>query len=180
MNAEANKIITLHLDDINHLFIEPVLNPLISCRLYNSGIEEIISTLRRDKSIKDFQLRVGIPEEQIAPDLARETKDALVTYSDYQIGENQNELDMLRTSGWRALFLGIFVVVAVYLLGGLITEQEFIPKVTGGILLEGLTILSWVMIWHPLGIFLYDLSPYRQNIRIYRTINQAEVFIESE
>jgi hypothetical protein len=180
VDTEASKIIALHLDDINHLFIEPELNPFLNCRLYNSGIEEIISTLRREKSIKDIQLRVFIPEEQITPDLARETKDALETYGEYQIGENQNELDVLRNNGWRALFLGIFVVVAVYLLGGLITEQEFIPKVTGGILLEGLTILSWVMIWHPLGIFLYDLSPYRQNIRTYRAISRAEVFIESE
>ena len=173
--------IDLHLEEIEHLFLDPELNPFAYQRLQISGAEEAANYLRTKKREVDrIRLTISLPGEQIEPDLQSRTADALSRYCDFKISENQRRLEIERAAGWRGVTIGLIfsalcllVALAVYLLGAL---DDALFAVFVGFL----SILIWMAIWNPAEAFLYGLQPYKLEIRTYKALKNAEVIIEDE
>ena len=60
------------------------------------------------------------------------------------------------------------------------TEAEFLPDFFQSFLVQGLEIVGWVVLWTPIGIFLYDWWPHRQDVHVYERIRNMSVEITSE
>lgn len=173
--------IDLHLREINHLFVDPELNPLENQRMQTSGMEEAIHCIRtRESKVDKVNLRIFLPLGQIEPGLQGRVKDALSRYCDFKIRENQHELKIERASGRRAVMIGLIftalclvMIIAVYLLGSL-DDALFV------VFVGFFTILIWMAIWNPAETFLYGLQPYKQEIKAYEMLKKAEVVINEE
>ena len=173
--------IDLHLEEINHLFVDPELNPFAYQRLQISGAEEAANYLRTKKREVDrIRLTIFLPSEQIPPDLQSRTADALSRYCDFKISENQRRLSIERAAGWREVTIGLIfsalcllVALTVYLLGAL---DEALFAVFVGFL----SILIWMAMWNPAEAFLYGLQPHKLEIRTYKALKNAEVIIKDE
>lgn len=173
--------IDLHLKEIKHLFIDPEFNPFEDHRLQISGAGEAVNQLRSKKrNVIKIRLNIFLPSRQIEPNLQTRTEEALSRYCDLKVLENQRQLEIERTEGWRAVMIGLIftalcllMVLVVYSLGPL-NDTLFV------VFVGFFTILIWMAIWNPAETFLYGLQPYKLEIKAYKALKNAEVVIKEE
>jgi len=104
----------------------------------------------------------------------------------FKIEENHRELIALHRQGVASLWIGLAVLVVCVILSFAfsLVAQSGVNKV----LVELFQIISvlfaasagWVALWQPAEIFLYDWWPFRQDMRIYRQIAEADIAIIPE
>jgi hypothetical protein len=73
---------------------------------------------------------------------------------------------MLRTGGW-SLLIGLAFVAAANLLGDVLSRQFGDASSYGRLLHESFVIGSWVALWRPLELLLYDWWPLLTDARLY-------------
>lgn len=177
----VNFDINLHLKEIKYLFVDPELNPFERKWLQISGVEEAVNHLRTRKRLGDIiKLNIFLPPGQIDPDTQNKTADALASYCDFRILQNQLQLEIGRAEGWRAVMIGlIFSCICLLMAGG----AYFLGPLSDALFVVFVgffTILIWMAIWNPAEIFLYGLQPYRLEIRNYKALRNAEIVIREE
>lgn len=96
----------------------------------------------------------------------------------------QYELDRLdrrrrrqRRSGQLSLLLGVVLIVALLSLAQLVAS--LVPGSVGAALREGLVISSWVVMWRPVQILVYDWIPVRRERRVMRRLLEARIDVRS-
>lgn len=92
----------------------------------------------------------------------------------------QYELDRLerrrrrqRRTGQIALLLGSTLIVALLSLAQIVGRA--VPGSLGAALREGLVISSWVVMWRPVEILIYDWIPVRRERRVMRRLLNAPI-----
>jgi hypothetical protein len=174
--------ITIHLDNIHDLFIQPVEDPFSNKGNYLSGIEliksELPSTLLRKK--EKLKVTIFLPKESIEPGIAGETIHTVRRYCQFKVRQNQRVLAALRRQALLTLVLGI-----LFLLSGLLLSQ-FLGRVTfwlsflSALFSDGFVIAFWVILWRPVDFFLFELWPYRGEDRVYRHMMTLEITVAEE
>jgi len=94
------------------------------------------------------------------------------------------ELDRIRREGRRRRGIGaVALVLAAALLAVLLTTAHFIAKTWPGnfgeAVREGLVIASWVVLWRPIDIIVYDWIPPRRRRIIFRRLRDAPLEIRA-
>ena len=56
----------------------------------------------------------------------------------------------------------------------------FVPVLLSQLLGQGFSIVSWVVLWHPVEAFLYDPIPLKREISALRYIAALEMVIETQ
>ena len=173
--------IDLHLKEIKHLFVDPELNPFENQRLQTSGSEEAANYLRiKERKVDNIRLNIFLPSEQIEPDLKSRTADALSRYCDFKILQNQRQLEIERSAGWRAVMIGLIFSAVCLLIVLMVNLLGPISDTLLVVFVGFFTILIWMAIWNPAEAFLYGLPPYRREIKTYKALKNAEVVIKEE
>ena len=173
--------IDLHLEEIKHLFVDPELNPFAYQRLQISGAEEAANHLRTKKRKVDrIRLTIFLPSDQIEPDLQSRSAEALSMYCDFKISENQRRLEIERAAGWRAVTIGLTFSALCLLVALTVFRLGILDDTLFAVFVGFLTILIWMAIWDPAEVFLYELQPYKLEIRTYKSLKNAEVIIKDE
>ncbi len=76
--------------------------------------------------------------------------------------------------GIRALLFGL---VAVLVLSGLARPLERSDDSLLQVVAEGLQVTSWVILWVPIGLLVYDRWYYSRDRKIYRRMKEMDVRI---
>jgi hypothetical protein len=181
MTREKYFEITLHLNDIHDLFTAPAVDHYSNKANFDSGIELIKSELKSQswRSEARGKIRIFLPKENIEPDLAGKTTEALKRYCQFKIWQNKQTMIPLRRDALRALLIGI-----LFLLGGLYFSQVLNTLLgfsfISSLLTYGFDIAFWVVLWRPVDFFLFDLWPYRREDRMYKHIMHMEISVAEE
>jgi hypothetical protein len=88
----------------------------------------------------------------------------------------ERELRELLRLGRRALILGL-AVVTVTIAGIEFIRAQLAPGTVGAGVLESMVIVSWVALWRPTEILLYDWMPLRRRIKLFRRLEAMPVRI---
>jgi hypothetical protein len=102
---------------------------------------------------------------------------AVHNHFSYRLMETRRRLRFHFREGRIALFFGlVFLALCVA-----IRELVFAPGqgAIAQMFAEGLLILGWVAMWHPLQIFLYDWWPLRHQIRLHAKLAKMPVIVQS-
>jgi len=171
--------ITLHLEDIQYLFADPEPDSDI----FVSGINYLYSEVKAYPRQEKFKVTIELPQSHFAEDLEARTRHKLQRFCRFKIEENHRELIALHRQGVASLWIGLAVLVVCVILSFAfsLVAQSGVNKV----LVELFQIISvlfaasagWVALWQPAEIFLYDWWPFRQDMRIYKQIADADLVI---
>ena len=179
MHTELFHQITLPLDDIRYLFADP--EP--GADMFVSGIDYLYSEVKTYSRRAKFKVTIELPQNHITEGLGERTRQKLKRFCHFKIEENQRELVALHRQGVASLWVGLAVLAICVALAFALTlvAQSGADKILGA-LLQIVAVLfaasaGWVALWQPAEIFLYDWWPYRQDMRIYGQIADAEVAI---
>jgi hypothetical protein len=173
--------ITLHLDDVQFLFMDPEADS----EMFVSGMDYLYSDIKTYSRHDKFKIKIVLPQEKITEGLVDRTREKMKRYCRFKIEGNQNELIALRHEGFNALRVGITVLVVCLVLATTLTLAaksgiNYILAALLAIVGQGFVIAGWVAMWQPAEILLYDWWPFRRDMRIYHQIADADIVILKE
>lgn len=118
-------------------------------------------------------LRVAFWSETSSLDEAAVQK-AFRNHFDYELGRARRRVRASARSARNGFFIGIALMVVLRVI-----SEVFVMQLSPGdarrILHEGLVIVSWVALWRPIDLVLYDFWPVRERRQIIEQLRDAEV-----
>jgi hypothetical protein len=168
----------LQLADVQELFAPPDFDPFDRQARFDSGIDRLIDDLKPTALIRKVRTTIVLPADRIEAGLENKIRGALERYCQHKIRQNQRELSSLRWKGVKALQNGLIFLAACLLLSTAAENGEFLPEFLRRFLGEGLLIVGWVSLWHPVEVLLYEWwSPSREN-QLYNRLRQMDLIIK--
>jgi hypothetical protein len=104
--------ITLHLHDVEHLFVQPDFDPFGQHEIYVSGIENLVTVMRSSSLRKPLKTHILLPPEQLTLAASLGLKQAIVRYCRFKLDASRREIASLLWVGTKAMQTGILMLVA--------------------------------------------------------------------
>jgi len=172
--------LTLHLQDVVHLFEEPDITPFSSYyRTYSfkAGMDYIVGELYAHPRAQRIKLNLILPPDQIDPGLLDRTYQAIEKYSIAWMRDAEQDMAKIRYRGVRAAIAGVigmlvFFSAALWLEG----QDIFVEKV----LANGLFVAGWVLLWRPIEMLIFDVWDFSLERKAYQALRNIVVEIQSE
>lgn len=132
----------------------------------------MLSALRMAKPRATASATIELPGAEITPDLEERARGAMGRYCRRKLALIEEELDGVRRFGVRALLWGF---LAVIVLNGLASgiDDDLDP------IAQGLGVASWVILWVPVNLLVYDRWYYKRDERAYRALMEAPLSVRS-
>ena len=132
----------------------------------------MLSALRMAKPRATATATIELPEAEITPDLEERARGAMGRYCRRKLALIEEELDGVRRFGVRALLWGF---LAVIVLNGLASgiDDDLDP------IAQGLGVASWVILWVPVNLLVYDRWYCKRDERAYRALMEAPLSVRS-
>ena len=127
----------------------------------------MLSRLYLAKPKATATVTIELPEgQELPPDADMRAREAMVRYCRRKIALVDDEIESSRRFGYRSLLWGL---LAVLVLNGLAEaiDDDWDP------IASGLSVASWVILWVPVNLLVYDLFYYRRDRRAYRALLDA-------
>lgn len=180
MATERYRDIIVHLNNIHDLFVVATEDPFVEKIAFVPGIEIIKTKLRSQRSGLRTRAIIFLPREGIEPDLVERTRMAVQRYCRFKFQQNKNTMKLLRGQAFRALLAGILFLATGLFLANFLPAIPFVPPFISTLLSDGFDIAFWVILWRPVDFFLFDLSTYKQEERIFTQLMEMEIVIVEE
>ena len=169
--------ITLRLPTLESLFVAPGVGPFSpEYEAYGDrpGIEVIASRLRSERARSRVRATIELPSAAIQPALERRAADAVRRYCRVQTDDLSREVRDVTRHGIRALLVGL---LAVLVLNSAAKPLESSGDPLLEVFADGLGVTSWVILWLPIGLLVYDRWYYIRDRKIYRRMQQMEISV---
>ncbi|HEX2508114.1 MAG TPA: hypothetical protein VHK23_07310 [Miltoncostaeaceae bacterium] len=134
-------------------------------------MEQMLSRLYLAKPKATATVTIELPEgHEIPPDAEERVRAAMRRFCRRKIALIDDEIESSRRFGQRALLWGL---LAVLVLNGLAEaiDDDWDP------IAAGLSVASWVILWVPVNLLVYDLFYFRRDRRAYRALLDAPVAV---
>ena len=136
--------------------------------------EFIVDWARELRAGKPLGLVVHLSQQKASPEDAVVLQQAIHEYFAQRASATRMRLQRLFRMGRITLLIGILFVGAANLAGdlvvGVVGRYDF-----GKVLKDSFAIGSWVALWRPIEIFLYDWWPVRDEARLYDRLGAIHV-----
>jgi hypothetical protein len=106
-----------------------------------------------------------------------EIEEACRAHFEYEIDRLDRTRRRLRRSGQLALVIALLIITVLLSLSQLVAR--LMPGQLGAGLKEGLVISSWVVMWRPVEVLIYDGIPWRRERRVMRRVLEAPIEIRA-
>jgi hypothetical protein len=169
--------IRLPLPSLANLFAAPDITPLSpEYETYGdrSGMDVIAARLKGESPRSRFRAVVELPAEEIVPGTEQRTTEAVRRYCRVKLAGTERDLREVTRHGIRALLVGL---VAVLVLNAIARPLETSGDSLLELLAEGLQITSWVILWVPIGLLVYDRWYYSRDRKIYERLQELEISV---
>lgn len=169
---ETSGLIEVKVQSLHQLFNSMDPSPFHERDLDHDAEEFIVSWAQEHHRSAPLKLLVHLGQVPQTGDATKIVTESIHHYFEYKAALSRRELRRLMREGWISLVIGlaflITCVVAAKSIAKNFGEWKELTK-------EGLTILGWVAMWHPLEIYLYRWWPQWGLGRIYRKLSVMPV-----
>jgi hypothetical protein len=170
---ENSGLIEVNVPALHHLYNSMDPSPFRERDLDDDAEEFIVSWAQEHDPAKPLKLVVHVSQPPQLPDAEKILTTSIHHYFEYKAQLNHNEFRRLMREGWTSLVIGLsFLAACVVAAQAIGSKAEW-----NTVMKEGLTIIGWVAMWHPLEIYLYRWWPVRRLGRVYRRLCEIPVEI---
>jgi hypothetical protein len=173
-SSSAEGPIAVRIASVSQLFNSLDPFPFQERDLDKNAEEFIVGWARELSTDKPIRIVLHLPAAEVQKPECRDVGAALQKYFRYRAEVTQRDLNELFRTGRLSLLIGM-VVLAVGLVASQIITGRLGQSQLARYFEEGLIIISWVALWKPLEIFLYDWWPVRRTRNLYRRLSIADV-----
>jgi hypothetical protein len=161
--------IDVHVGDIRQLFHSMDPAPFRERDLDPKAEEFIVDSARALSRTAQLRLTVRLSGTTSTSEDLEALPQAVHEYFAQRGASTRTDLRHLLHLGFWYLLIGVSFVAAANLIG------EWLGERAGGFLHESIVIGSWVALWRPLEILLYDWWPMLADIRLFDRLAAMEV-----
>ncbi len=165
-------LIEVKVQTLHQLFNSMDPSPFHERDLDHDAEEFIVSWAQEHHRTTPLKLLVHLGQPPEGGDAAKIVSDSIHHYFEYKAAMSRREVRRLMREGWISLLIGLTFLAACVITAQMIARR--IPQ-WQELTKEGLTILGWVAMWHPLEIYLYRWWPQWSLGRIYRKLSTMPV-----
>lgn len=159
--------IDVHVGDIRQLFNSMDPSPFRERDLDPKAEEFILDAARELPRRLPLRLTVSLTQAPTVAGTIDAVPQAIRDYFQQRAAVVRSALRrMLSTGGW-SLLIGLAFVAAANFLGDVLSRQFGDSAGYGRLLHESFVIGSWVALWRPLELLLYDWWPLLADVRLY-------------
>lgn len=181
MTSSHKPTLVLELNDIRDLFVAPDHNLLSSNEveiLGQPGILRVLYRLKPRSLSTSMRLVLLLPSEKIHPDLEQQVRTGITRFCILKVEDNQSKLRLLRRLWWRSTLHGVLFLSLCLALSHLF-GSDWLPlsPFFQSLLTEGLMIIGWVGLWHPVETLLYDWIPIVRENSVYHLLQTMTIDI---
>jgi hypothetical protein len=169
--------IRLPLPSLANLFTAPDLTPFSpEYETYGdrSGTDVIAARIKGESLRFRFHAVVELPAEEVEPGVEQRAADAVGRYCRVRLAGTERDLREVTRHGIRALLVGL---VAVLVLNAIARPLETSGDSLLELVAEGLQITSWVILWVPIGLLVYDRWYYTRDRKVYERMQELEISV---
>jgi len=151
--------------------------------MFVSGIDYLYSEIKTCSWRDKLKVTIELPQSHVTEDLEERTRQKLKRFCRFKIEENHRDLIALHRQGVASLWVGFAVLVICVMLAfafNLVAQSganKILEELFQIIAVLFAASAGWVALWQPAEIFLYDWWPFRQDMRIYKQIADADLVI---
>ena len=168
--------IEISINHLPQLFNSLDPSPFHQRDLDQDAEDYIVESAEEISSKHSLALVIHLPSDQVPKVNDPDLSEAIHNYFAYQETQERRHLHRLFHDGRIALVIGFGFLFFCVLLRQFAFSFENVAA--AGMLGEGLLIIGWVAMWHPLEIFLYEWVPIRRRCRILRELSKMRVVIQ--
>ena len=165
--------IDLRLHSVRQLFQSFDPAPFHDKDLDPAAVAYIVARAKEQASDESLTMTVELPPEQSGDEETGGVPQAIRGYFEWREEMAWREMRERLAEGRRAIGIGIAFLAVCGI------TRELLALHTGGPWFgwigEGLTIIGWIAMWHPVDIFLYRWWPIRREALLYRRLAAMDV-----
>lgn len=165
--------IDLRLHTVRQLFQSFDPAPFHDKDLDPAAVAYIVARAKEQAAGEALAMTVDVPLEQAGGTEAAGVPQAIRGYFEWREEMAWREMRDRLAEGRQALIVGIVFLAACGI------AREFLAAHASGPWFgwigEGLTIIGWIAMWHPVDIFLYRWWPIRREALLYRRLAAMDV-----
>jgi hypothetical protein len=170
--------VTLRLKAIDDLFRDPDLSPFdpyYSPTTCVAGMDYLVAEMQRRPGDTPTELTVLLPPDQIAacPDLEARTRAAIARYSEAWASTTRQSRDVETYKTKRVAGVAVLIFLVANLLFiwyGRTGSILGVSNILLDVMMDGLSITSWVAIWWPLDQLLHARWQSQQDENAYHSL----------
>lgn len=166
--------IEMSIKNADHLFDGRDPAPFREKDLDEDAAKYIITSLRELPEDQPAQLRIYISQPRTQIDNENIVKEAIRKYFEYESEMKRLEKRNIFKVAFRSLFIGsTFLFLSIYFSSFIDPEQGLFMKYIN----EGIHILGWYSMFHPISYALYEWWPVRDDELLFRRASELDMEI---
>jgi len=173
VRAPDTSSVSLTLDTLPSLFVSTEVDPLRGRFDDRSGIEYLIDTVGPTDEPLEIDIRLTAHHE--VPYTDAEVAAAITGYADVQLERLAAARERIRRLVFKELTFGVIFLASCLLLGSILAGFDVGPEWFRGFIVEGLVIVGWIALWHPVDMLFFERLPLIREQRILNRLKQADV-----
>lgn len=163
----------IHIDTETQLFNSMDPAPFRRRELDPAVVDYIIAFAEKAPGSADLGLAIQLDQPPAGVDIEAIVANAVHENFRRLAADTRRSLRRLFHDGRISLFIGIAFVALSVLIGEWLAS--FTTSNHAQVIAETFVIGSWVALWHPVNIFLFDWWPLRREARLYDRLSQMTV-----
>lgn len=181
VTAGGRPAIELFLSRLDDLFNAPRLNPLSRSPmeiLGVSGVEYLLGQLQTTRSKRGVgSLVLLLPPQTFTAPEAQSTALALRTHLKVRIDHEVRAMRATRHYGLRVFGVGLMMLAILLALSAFFASDltAGMPQLLRRPLEYGFEIVGWVMMWHPIEVFLFNPMANLSRINALRALSEMDI-----
>ena len=134
---------------------------------------DVIAATLKDESLKSrFRAVVELPADAVEPGSGQRATEAVRRYCRVKLAGIKHDIHEVTRHGIRTLLVGLG---AVLVLNAVARPLERSDDTILQLFAEGLQVTSWVILWVPISLLVYDRWYYSRDRKVYERIQELEI-----
>ncbi|WP_336627547.1 MULTISPECIES: hypothetical protein [unclassified Microbacterium] len=173
MTADSGTVVSLVLEDLDELFTPRPVDPLHGRFDDRTGFEYLVETV--DGSADGLRIDITVTGSTDERRSERQIADALGGFAIAHSERLESEKARIRRLGFRELLFGLIFLAACLLGGSAVAVLDIGPHWVRTFLGEGLVIVGWIALWHPVDMLFFEHLPLAREQRVLARLAAASV-----
>lgn len=166
--------IEMNVKTTDHLFDGRDPAPFREKDLDEDAAKYIITSLRELPDDQPAQLKIYISQPRNHGESEGALKEAIRKYFEYEADMKRSEKQHIFKVAFRSLFIGLsFLFLSIYLSSFIDPDKGLFMKYIS----EGIHILGWYSMFHPISYALYEWWPVRDDELLFERASELEMEI---
>lgn len=168
-------MISIELHSTSELFTPPTPDPFAGRFATTSGVERILEGARQHR---EEPLAVAIRVTETPAHTEDTVQSALRAYWAASADELRQRRRRIWSRGFKELAVGVLFLAVCLALSASLSSVGWRTEWFGQFAIEGVIIVGWIALWHPVDMLLFEPWPLNSDLRALGRLSNATIRVD--